>query len=164
VRFFSLAFYSLFGWRRKGIHHSGKGARDKICLNHFVTDKAYELSPPYALYWQELYSHLVPLAGPASLIDRFLKANADWVQKPIGFRADSRHQYQKSRFAEMGEWILAGKLGDWFERMVKKMQIRRIKRSIERGALGYKPRIRYSDEELEFHPDTRRIEMFNLTE
>jgi hypothetical protein len=40
---------------------------------------------------------------------------------------------------------------------MKNIQMKRIEKSLKRDA-GFKPRLRYNDEELEFHPDTRRIE------
>ena len=58
------------------------------------------------------------------------------------------------------EFLLIGPIGNFFENFTKKIQILAIKNGIEGGTLGHNPRIRYDDEELEFHPDTQRIEDF----
>src|SRR3989344_9230759 len=36
ARFLSVLFFGLFGWRRRKLSHK-ESARDKICLNHFIT-------------------------------------------------------------------------------------------------------------------------------
>jgi len=62
ARFFSVVIFELFGYRRKGTDHKGN-VSDKICLNHFITESAYKLRPPYEGTWVELYQSLVPVMG-----------------------------------------------------------------------------------------------------
>ncbi|MEK7114938.1 MAG: hypothetical protein AAB847_01075, partial [Patescibacteria group bacterium] len=56
------------------------------------------------------------------------------------------------------EKILAGKFGDWSENILKKYQIQKIENFLKDSPPGYKPRIIYSDTEVELHLDTRRLE------
>ncbi|MEK9186408.1 MAG: hypothetical protein AAB885_02360 [Patescibacteria group bacterium] len=42
---------------------------------------------------------------------------------------------------------------------MKRIQVKKIESGLAKQS-GYKPRIVYTDQELEFHPDTRRIEDF----
>src|SRR3989338_3476442 len=43
ARFFCVIAFGFFGWRRAKLNHK-ESAADKICLNHFVTEKSYQLS------------------------------------------------------------------------------------------------------------------------
>ena len=53
--------------------------------------------------------------------------------------------------------MLGGRFGETIERILKQDQIKRIESGLPQ-ALGYKPRFIYNEGELEFHPDTSRIE------
>ena len=170
VRFFCTLAFGFFGWRRKRMHGSsvnelmGYGQRprvdaaDKVCLNHFVTDKSYRLSPPHNAYWRNLYQNLVPIFGDHKKIDWFFSANADWVGEH-NYTDDLRHRRICSWVKKLREYLLGGRFGDWLEKILRNFQIKRIERTLKKDS-GYKPRIIYSDEELEFHPDTRRTEVY----
>lgn len=157
ARFFCVAFFELFGWRRRKEHFSEGDTRDKVCLNHFVAPKAFRLSPPHNLYWKELYKNLVPIFGEEKEIQSFWKANEDWMGELLIFQDDLRYLHRNSGWIKnFGEWILSGRVGDRLERFLRHWQIMKI----EKGSgwkNGYKPRVIYNDEELEFHPDTKRI-------
>lgn len=156
ARFFCIVAFSVFGWRRGKLTHKEEAA-DKICFNHFVTEKSFCLHPEYNIYWQELYKNLVPIFGGRDIIRAFFRAN-DWLDQPIDYFDDSRHIHKKSSFLKKAaEYFLGGRLGDWVESILKKGQMERIKNNLKSEELGFGPRIRYSDEELEFHPDTARI-------
>jgi len=158
-RFFSVLFFSLLGWRRKKLTHHG-AARDKICLNHFITKDSYRLSPPYNKYWKALYVSIVPLYGAPAAIDNFFLANEEWLDKKRHYEDDLRHRYRKPSLFKQGlEFLLTGKFGDWFERVQRKIQVRRIENGLSLET-GYKPRIIYNDKELEFHPDTARMLLY----
>lgn len=160
ARFLLAAFLGVLGWRRKKLSHH-EAARDKICLNHFVTRKAYRLSPPHNAYWKSLYQNLVPVYGSEEAIREFFSANKDWLVGNFGYREDLRHLYQKpSAFRQVVEFALRGGLGDKAELILKKIQIVKIEKSLRGDPAGYKPRIKYGSDELEFHPDTKRIEEF----
>ncbi|TSC89150.1 MAG: hypothetical protein G01um10143_531 [Parcubacteria group bacterium Gr01-1014_3] len=160
ARFFAVIFFGLFGWRRKKLSHR-ESAADKICLNHFVTEQSFKLSPPYDAYWQNLYSHLVPIFGPVGKINQFFKANAAWLATGRIYEDDLRHLYRKnSLIKSLLEFLMSGKSGNWLEALLKRLQVKRIEKSLESGVPGYQPRIIYNDTELEFHPDTRRAAEF----
>jgi len=154
ARFFSvLAFGALRARRKKLTHH--EHAKDKICLNHFVTAKSACLSPPHNIYWQELYQNIVPLYGKKERIEFFFKAN-NWAGEPKTNLTDLRYQHRYSLIKTTGTYILSGKLGDIIEKKLKNFQIKRIHSGFLESQ-GFAPRIRVTDDELEFHPDTRRI-------
>lgn len=162
-RFFAVLAFGLFGWRRTKISHN-EAAKDKICLNHFVTPSSFCLSPPHGKYWKALYKSLVPLYGSTEMVQKFFDANSEWIEEPVFVREDLRYAYKKaSLFKTAAEKLLGGMLGDVIEGLLKTIQIERIKKSLRADQIGYKPRIVYSDKELEFHPDTSRIEQLEKT-
>ena len=157
VRFFAVALFGLLGIRRKGIDHK-IASKNKICLNHFVTEASYRLSPPHDIYWQKLYQNLEPVYGNGHAVELFFRKNRDWCSREEIFLNRNLWQETKSNsLRKISELILRGSLGNAFERFAKKIQLNRIQKSLKRDT-GYKPRLRYDDEELEFHPDTKRIE------
>lgn len=160
ARFLCVAAFELFGWRRRREHFSGQAARDKICLNHFVTPAAYRLAPPHNAYWQNLYQNLVPLYGETERVRAFWRANADWLGVSVRYNDDLRHRCRRlSLLGRWGERLFSGGVGDWLEKMLKRWQVAKIEKSLS-TSLGFKPRIIYTDSELEFHPDTARTEQF----
>jgi hypothetical protein len=159
VRAFSILFFGLLGWRKKKWEHD-RAAKDKICLNHFVTRDSYKLSPPYNAYWRSLYMKLVPLYGGPQEISNFFIANQSWLNEKKEYGDDLRHKhYQPSKFRKALEFMLRGSLGNVFEKFQKKIQVKRIERGLKTES-GYEPRVIYSDQELEFHPDTKRMLLF----
>lgn len=70
---------------------------------------------------------------------------------------DLRHGfYEPSFIASILEKMLSGRFGDFIERILKQIQIKRIKKS-PKDSLGFEPRMVFNNDELEFHPDTLRI-------
>lgn len=163
TRFFAVVIFGIPGWRRKKLTH-GEAASDKICLNHFVTQAAYRLQGPHNRYWQHLYNNLVPVMGEREKIDDFFKAN-NWMnpKRSYGIKSYKSNPFHlrvnKSYFGHFMENILNRGFGDRAEKVLKNIQVKRIEQSLSSN-LGYKPRVVYNDDELEFHPDTKRIQMF----
>lgn len=159
ARLFCILAFGALGWRRKRLNHD-EAAADKICLNHFITARTYRLSPPYNAYWQNLYFNLAPVFGGTQKLNEFWEANRDWLGSEKTYYDDLRHLHKtpsaSKRFIEK---IFSGSFGDALERFVKNIQVKRIEKSLKSDAPGYQPRIIYNDKELEFHPDTRRIEI-----
>lgn len=156
TRFFAVLAFGMFGWRRKKLTHH-EAASDKICLNHFVTERSFALSPPHTVSWRTLYARLVPLYGTAETVQAFFDANASWMGERRIYGDDLRHEYlAPSRLKRMMERMLAGRTGDIVEWVVKSVQSALIRRNLHSPELGNAPRIVYTDDELEFHPDTRR--------
>lgn len=157
ARFFCVLFFGILGWRR-GKDGIAKAASDKFCFNHFVAPAAYRLSSPHNDYWRGLYFSLAPVYGEKILIQKFFDDNSDWMGEKKVYVEDKRYIYRKRGFIKLVlEGWLSGKLGDRLENKLKDMQTRRIKEGLE-SEMGYMPRIIFNDNELEFHPDTRRIE------
>lgn len=158
VRFLSALFLGIVGARRKRLSHEDAAA-NKICLNHFVTRSAYMLRPPYDASWKKLYTNLVPILGEPKTINAFFAANADWMGERRELAADLRHRHTTPNICGRTlAALLRGKAGDCVERLLRRAQIWRIERSLAHDTPGYKPRIIYTDNELEFHPDTRKFE------
>lgn len=162
ARFFCLAVYKLVGWRRKKIKTD-----DLFCFNHFVTEKSYQLQPPYNIYWEELYKNLVPVFGDIDKIQIFFEEN-NWAKFEIQnskfetktkIQNNLRFKYQtQSKVKIVLEKLLAGKFGNLLENIFKKYQIKKMEKFLKSFPSGYKPRIIYNDLEVELHLDTRRLE------
>jgi len=152
ARFLCFLVFRSLGWWAKHPDNS----KDKLCFNHFVTPNAYRLSPPHNKYWKGLYNSLVPVYGDPRLIQKFYRANKNWMKKTRLYQEDEGHIYRESGKTKKSlEHFLSGKIGDWFEKIFKKIQFEKIKVAANQGS-EYEPRIIISDDELEFHPDTRR--------
>ena len=171
ARFFAVVMFGLRGWRRKKAHDKNvdkASVSDKICLSHWVTERAYRLSPPHNDYWHKLYQSLVPLTGHEEKIREFFEAN-DWLKPRRTWPSESANSRELADVGERfisdrktllkisAEKILEGKFGDRLERILKKLQVERIKGGLN-DKDNFKPRLICSDHELEFHPNTRRIE------
>ncbi|PIT92699.1 MAG: hypothetical protein COU08_00865 [Candidatus Harrisonbacteria bacterium CG10_big_fil_rev_8_21_14_0_10_42_17] len=157
VRFFSLLFFGLLGWRR-----TPNDSSDKFCLNHFITQASYELSPPHSLYWQDLYLNLVPLYGTPRFLNSFSNANASWVGISPFYEHDLRYRHTGNGiFSSVFAFILRGRLGDFFENVIQRVQVRHLERHFRLHPPGYQPRICYTNLEIEDHRDTLGIKRYN---
>lgn len=180
ARFFAILFFGLFRWRRAKEEH-GTTAADKICLNHFITPASYRFALEKNPYWEQMYQGLVPIFGDERFMRIFLQANTELIPQPKNVLNDLRYQHRKSSFLKRSlERLLAGRLGEWFERKVKAIQIARIEKGLPKdaspkphyirievagakeGSYNLPPLIRYSDTELEFHPDPAIIEIIPI--
>ena len=158
ARFFAILGFGFFGFRRKRLSHK-EDAADKICLNHFITKPSYMLKPPYTDSWRELYRNLVPVWGDQVKINEFLMANESWAGPVAVFKDDLRYDRRDDSWVKkIREFFLGGRFGDAVERMLKFVQVRKIEYTLASSKLGFKPRVSYSDSELEFHPDRRKFE------
>lgn len=158
ARFLAVLVFGFLGWRRKRLHHD-ESASDKICLNHFMTPNAYRLAPPYTDSWRELYKKMVPIWGDQEKLNAFFTANGSWMGEERVCVDDMRFDLRsESPIKNKLENMLSGALGDLVENWSRRFQLWKIRRSLAAGPVGYKPRLRYNDEELEFHPDRRKFE------
>ncbi|MEK7462783.1 MAG: nucleotidyltransferase domain-containing protein [Patescibacteria group bacterium] len=173
VRAFCVLFFGLLGWRRRNYSHY---VRDKFCFSHFIAPEKYSLSGPYNEYWKKLYLSLVPIYGNSKQIQKFYDANAGWTGcrrhsalacPAMAVDAESRIKdwipvfagMTKNPITKIKEKILSGKLGNFLEKCLKNIQIKKIEKSLK-TVKQYKPRNIFNDSELEFHPDTKRAEEF----
>lgn len=156
ARLFAVLAFGMCGWRRKKLTHD-EAAADKICLNHFVTERSFALSPPQNASWRILYQNLVPLVGASEAIQSFFDANAGWMGERRAYHDDLRHGVLvSSRFKRGIERLFAGATGAWVERGLRAIQLAVIRRGLPLPRAGHAPRIVYTDDELEFHPETNR--------
>lgn len=157
VRFFCILFFGIFGWRRSRLDHKILAA-DKLCFNHFVTENSYRLTPPYNRYWRELYPKLIPVCGSPRLISDFLAANKSWVEMPDFSAEDLRYcAGSASRVAIFLERIFCGRIGDFLERVLRAVQVWKIKRGLARHPDLDNLRMAYRDSLLEFHTKNKLV-------
>ncbi len=142
---------------------------DRVCLSFYVTTEALDLSkvalaPPdiYLAYW---ITHLIPLFNSHQTYEQFTKAN-QWVLTHLPTarldydvlpRVRVNHSSVSRAVQQVGEWIFGrAKMGDWIERMVKKIQQTKMARN--RHSLQHEPdtRVVISDDMLKFHENDRR--------
>lgn len=166
ARILTVLLLSLLGVRRTRYE---KVAPDKICLNHFITDKSLYI-PRKSIYTAQLYARLVPiLVEDKKLVNDFCEAN-DWVGDYIaGWPNSIKYEALSIKrniilnfIRKSGEKILNTKLGDWLERILKKYQLQRINSYHLTHKSG--GRVKADDESLEFHPDSpefKIIERYN---
>lgn len=164
ARFLITALLSLLKVRRT---RYDTVAPDKICLNHYITDKSLKI-PFESLYNAQTYRHLVPvleirnkLFGILDLTEEFFEAN-EWAKKylfnwPLSkLDLDSFKRVGPNSFlVRLSGWlekILDTQLGDIVEKILKNIQLKRIKPGIEARKPG--SRITADDTQLEFHPDS----------
>lgn len=157
VRMFSSFAFEIDGTRRKN-SDTKKEAKDKICLNHFVTPESYKLEPPYNQYWKDLYKNLVPVYGNKNKIKAFFESN-NWAGD-IESNFNKWIGEEKSFFRKFLELTFHGISGNIQEKIFKTYQIKRIEKNLSKN-LGYKPRVKYDNTEIRFHMDTKRIEEYN---
>ena len=160
-RFLITLFVQLMGKRRYK-----NFTKDRICLNHYVTDKSLEIK--YAsLSNAQINARLIPvLEIQSGIYNKFQKAN-DWVKLYLVFYPEAETKNLKylkvspwlRNTAKIGEACLNNKFGDWIENIFRKLQ----KRLIKKNPLTYKKggRVVIDDEQLEFHPNARERQILD---
>ena len=146
--------------------------RDRICLNHYITDKSLKI-PFESLYNAQTYARLVnvyelnflPLKKreiEKGYFRQFQESNL-WVKNYLVFwlsaKAGNLRMIKKNKllisFAKFTEVILDNRLGNWIENMLGKWQEKRIKADL----LYKKPggRITADKSQIEFHPESHEV-------
>ena len=156
VRTFFTLLTSFFGVRR----YKDK-TEDMMCLNHYITDKSLRI-PFESLYTAQLYYHILSIYNSdedRKLFLKFQKEN-EWMKKYLenyefseleGLRSIKRNKALLF-ISKLFEFILSGKIGDYFEKKMSEIQTNRIKKDPLNSKKG--GRITISDTQLEFHPDS----------
>ena len=152
ARFLILAVLSILGVRRRG---SDKIAPDKICPNHFITDKSLCI-PFKSIYTAQTYANLVPIYCRAiELIQRFKEANqwvldyvSQWNFNFVEVKPQQKPQQPMFGSSTSKHWSVAQSLENW----LRQYQSKRIARNPHTGQPG--GRVIYTDEQLEFHPSS----------
>lgn len=150
ARFFSKFFFGLFGLSRKPWHKRNE-QKNKICLSHFFTREIKDPGLPYDEERAVLHLYLVPLFGPKDEMKKFF-AELQEVDKKRTYEEDLRH------FAEEGsvlknflEKILSGNFGDFLEKWLKIIQIKKIEKNLKNVEISPTGIARYTDQEIKFH-------------
>lgn len=156
VRTFITALTAISGARRHG-----RNTKDKICLNHYITDGSLKI-PFKSLYNAQSYVHLVNVYSDVEdreLFHEFQKENC-WIGEFIGdykfSELSSIYSIKKNSIitavSKFFEIVLSGKTGDCFESKLSKIQSDKIKKDPLCKKKG--GRITIGDDQLEFHPDS----------
>lgn len=132
-----------------------RSAADKFCFNHYVTTDGLVVRHR-SMYVAHGLALLVPIADFWGYLERLWQAN-QWIgdYRPLPTNATFvRRSVTPSRMLMVIQWgvekILLTPFGSFLERVLKKWQQRRIRRTpatYERGG-----RVAATDRELEFHP------------
>ncbi len=172
TRFFVTLFIQLIGKRR----HKNF-TKDRICLNHYITDKSLEIKFR-SLYNAQTYAHIIPTLEIEEIYKKFQKTN-EWVKNYLVFWPELKITCSSARqgnfkilkrnlllrtIAKIGEICLNNWFGNLLENLSKRIQ----KKMIEKGPLVHKKggRVTADDTQLEFHPNSqekRILENYNKT-
>jgi len=153
VRFFYTFVVHMFGKRRHG-----SKTKDRICLNHYITDKSLEIGFP-SLYNAQVYAHLVPILGRC--YPDFQKANS-WIKEYLNdYPENNDLRMKESKFllkaARVREFLLNNFLGDLLEGFLRFIQKRIIKSHAKKDkGIG---RVLANDFQLEFHPGSPELKI-----
>ena len=152
-----------------GKKRHGEITRDRICLNHYLTDSSLKINYK-SLYNAQTYAHLVPILEiKKEVYINFQKAN-NWIkeylihypQKEKGYSNVIKLNSLLSLARRTREFFLNGKIGDKLELIFKKFQEKRIKKDPLTHQSG--GRVVFDDNQLEFHPNSpekKIIEKYN---
>ena len=166
VRAFATLLTCILGVRR----HS-KITKNKICLNHYITDQSLKI-PFESLYNAQSYVHLVNVYRSQEderLFKEFQKENK-WIKKYVeNYEVSELENFRGIRrnkilgfISKIFEIILSGKHGIYLEKKLSEIQSRKIKNNPLYEKAG--GRITANDNQLEFHPNSheaRIIPKFN---
>jgi len=149
---------SILGKRRYG-----RFIKNRICLNHYITDKSLKINFP-SLYNAQTYVHLFPVLGDKDLFDCFQRENS-WIKNWVLFYPHVGNlKYLKpslffKSFARLGELVLSGTWGNFIERTFAQWQKKIMNRSqtstnLLKSDFNKLGRITVDDTQLEFHPNS----------
>lgn len=136
-----------------------RGHAGKFCFNYFLTESYLNINFPKdrEKYCADNYSKSQFVAGDIGLFKKFIQTNQALFKK-----YDCKFQIPDLKFAvPAGEiptksqkkndrFMILQKLGNWFEKWVKKYQIKKIES--DPRTHKYPEAIFYNDKELRFHP------------
>jgi predicted nucleotidyltransferase len=150
ARFFSKILFGILGLSRKP-RHGRSEQKDKICLSHFFTREVKDPGLPYDKERAVLHLYLVPLFGSKEEMKKFF-AGLEKVEKKRSYEEDLRHFAEEGSFIKKwGEKILKGKMGDKIEKILRRLQIKKIERKMKGIEISETGIARYTDQEIKFH-------------
>lgn len=139
-------------------------APDKLCFNHYLTEKSLTLNHRSLFVAQSLANIKPVIWREEEIIKNFYKQN-HWVgEYVVNYHAIDEYRNAKKMpimiaFAKAGEFLLGGKFGDLVERGLRAYQQRRIRKNPATYESG--GRVIFNNGELEFHP--RSFETFVIS-
>lgn len=154
-----------------GVRRSGEKTKNRICLNHYITDESLKIKFR-SLYNAQTYAHLVCIEADSSLdktrdkrgpsaqiYTDFQRANS-WIKDYLNFYPIAQNQNQRfikpnSLFklkAKFWEFLLRSRVGDRVEKFLKNIQLAHIEKHPLRHKKG--GRVVADDLQLEFHPES----------
>lgn len=146
ARTFVTGFFQILGVRRHG-----KKIANRFCLNHYVAG-AKKIKHGKNLYTALEYVKLRSVTF-GSLIGEFKHQNS-WIYTffPNALRINSFILVtpESSRVQKLSEYLFTNSLGQWFERMLATMQMKRIRQE---------KYIVVEPDELSFHPNSKEVEL-----
>ncbi len=149
--------FSILRTRRLDDHEGS--SPDKLCFNHFVTEKSFA-KEPFNFYRAELYRHMVPIYGSRTALEAFFSANSWSGAAPEKNLEDLRFREQRpNAIRSFLAFLFGGKLGDVIERKIME-PIARKRLSAYLTGKKQKGRVVISEEELEFHFKLSYEELF----
>ena len=163
ARFLITVWFSWLGVRRKP---EQKIAPDKICLNHYITEKSLRI-PFESLYNAQNYVNLKPLLmRDQSLITKFQDEN-NWIKNYIigpwvldfdgADRPAVKISFVSGLISNICRLILDASPGNWLEKLTKGYQIKKIVRNpLTRSPSGH---VVFNDNQLAFHPDSPEVKI-----
>lgn len=152
-RLFLWLVTSLLGVRRKRFERT---APNKFCFNHYITDQNLSISHE-SLFNAQTYVNLKPVLISSELLDQFYVHNL-WlnnyvynfkIQKEFTRRSITAPLNTKA-IAKTEELMLNSFVGEWFERILRLYQQKRIRNNPATYQSG--GRVVFTEQELEFHP------------
>ena len=162
ARFFIILLFHFFKLRITTLQ-----SKDKICLSFYAGESHLDLSSVaieqpdiYLTYWLE---QLIPVFDPSN-VSQVIKEKNAWTKKylpntseafnPLGLWKVS-HNVFTNTFQRVFETLLSGSIGDSLERMLRNIQLKKLKeKNIDFDS--HKTDVIVSDEMLKFHDNDRR--------
>ena len=167
ARFFVIMVAVLCGWRPSRNH-----VRNQACFSFFVDENHLDLGnwrivpdDVYLAYW---LAGLIPLYDPANIYMRLQTENT-WcrallpntaTQYLAGQNWNVSHHHHLFGHASLLENILTGKLGDWKEKYLARLQGRFIKKNFSTYLSQSQNAVVVSEGVLKFHANDRRMEIY----
>jgi predicted nucleotidyltransferase len=133
----------------------------RFCFNYFLTDNfltiPHNRGEKMDHYCAENYSKSKLIWGNEEIFTKYMTTNLVWMKKYLPqvslHGADPLYVGNIKLFiwkAKILEYILRSSFGDWIERILKNIQVKKIER--DPRAKKYPQLIVFSDKELRFHP------------
>lgn len=163
ARFLITAVLHIFKLRRHGDYIAGR-----ICLSFYISEEkmniaeiALQPSDPYLYYWLAI---LRPIYG-YDCYDKFFNANG-WLKEFLPNAAPHKKEecelIKNSRMSlltkKINEAWFNGRCGDFLEKIIRKIQLKKMSNNINSAAAENDTRVVISDTMLKFHEKDRRAE------